>query len=95
MLSDEQFNALEWVELTDLQELTGVKIEGLEPISDGAAMCGIVLYLRRMDGSKTAVSINAPEEIGANLYIEKAHIKTGGGFLEDMLNFMITEGVNR
>ena len=96
MLNDEQFNTLEWVELTDLQELTGAKIEDIEPIGDGAASrCGIVLYLRRMDGSRAAISIDAPEELGANLYIEKAPIKTGGGFLEDMLNFMITEGVNR
>lgn len=85
MLNDEQFNALEWAELTDLQELTGAKIEEVEPISDGAAMCGIVLYLRRMDGSKAAVSINAPEETGDSLYIDIAPIKTGGSFLEDMI----------
>ena len=96
MLNDEQFNTLEWAELTDLQELTGAKIEDIEPIGDGAASCcGIVLYIRRVDGSKAAVSISAPEELGANLCIDKAPIKTGGGFLEDMLNFMITEGVNR
>ncbi len=85
MLNDEQFNTLEWAELTDLQELAGAKIEEAEPISDGAAMCGIVLYLRRMDGSKAAVSINTPEEIGEGLYIDIAPIKTGGNFLEDMI----------
>lgn len=98
MLSDEQFNALEWGELTDLQELTGVKIEGIEPVSDGAVMCGIVLYIKRADGSKAAVMIDAPdstEESTESLYIEIAPIKTGGGFLEDMLKFMANEGVNQ
>jgi len=96
VLSDEQFDALEWAELTDIQELAGAKIEEIEPIGDGAASCcGIVLYLRHADGSKAAISICAPDELGENLYIEKAPIKTGGGFMEDMLNFMITEGVNR
>lgn len=85
MLNDEQFNTLEWAELTDIQELVGAKIEGLEPISNGAAMCGLVLYLRRMDGSKAAVSVNTPEEIGDSLYIDIAPIKTGGNFLEDMI----------
>ena len=61
MLNDEQFNALEWAELTDIQELAGAKIEDIEPIGDGAATCcGIVLYLKRMDGSKAAISICAP-----------------------------------
>ena len=86
MLNDKQFNTLEWAELTDIQELAGAKIEDIEPIGDGAASCcGIVLYLRRMDGSKAAVSINAPEEIGDSLYIDTAPIKTGGSFLEDMI----------
>lgn len=85
MPNDEQFNTLEWAELTDIQEIAGAKIEGLEPISDGAAMCGLVLYLRRMDGSKAAVSINTPEKIGDSLYIDIAPIKTRGNFLEDMI----------
>jgi hypothetical protein len=86
VLNDEQFNALEWAELTDLQELTGAKIEDIEPIGDGAASCcGVVLYLRRMDGSRAAVSINTPEKIGDSLYIDIAPIKTGGNFLEDMI----------
>ncbi len=92
MLNDEQFNALEWAELTDIQELAGAKIEDIEPIGDGAATCcGIVLYLKRMDGSRAAISICAPDELGENLYIEKAPIKTGVSFLEDMIKAIYKE----
>lgn len=91
MLNDEQFNALEWAELTDLQELAGAKIEELEPISDGAAMCGAILYLRRMDGTRAAISINAPEETGGSLFFEIAPIKTGVSFLEDMIKAIYKE----
>ena len=76
MLNDEDFNALEWVGLADIQELTGAKIAGVDPIGDGAASCcAIVLYLEYADGSKTAVAIDAPEELGTNLCFEKAPIK--------------------
>lgn len=91
MLNDEQFNALEWVELTDLQDLTGAKIEEAEPISDGAAVCGVILYLRRMDGTRAAVSVSAPEETGESLLLETAPIKTGVSFLEDMIKAIYKE----
>jgi hypothetical protein len=42
VLKDEQFNALEWAELTDLQELTGAKIEEAEP-SATARHDGVIL----------------------------------------------------
>jgi len=62
MLSDEEFNALSFEEIQDIQRLVGGEIIDVEPIEDGV-LCGLILYLKRKDGSLEAMMLDAPGDL--------------------------------
>ena len=61
MLSDKEFDNLDWTKLKNLTQLIGTKIVGAESVTDGEKEVGVILYLKNGDGTRSVVSVNGEE----------------------------------
>ena len=64
MISDKQYDSLEWQEIEDVEELKGSVIDDAEPIMAGYAdkgggwqKCGLILYLTDKTGCKHVLTV--------------------------------------
>lgn len=76
MLSDEQFDALDWRELKDLKKLEKTAIEEIEPVWAGYCdekgeriISGLLLYIRGNDGKKSVIQIDAEAAYNGSIFI--------------------------
>jgi len=76
MLTDNEYNALDFQETEDIHRLVGKEIIDVEPVTDGV-MCGVVLFLKCKDGALDVVVLDAPGYIAGDttFSIEIASIK--------------------
>lgn len=83
MLTDEQFNGLEWIEACPeiLKGFTVTEAEPVTPFYKGRTkepgFCGVVLYGKDQEGHSLAIDIGAYDELDEDqgLYIFQANIE--------------------